>query len=120
MQTSDSRLGSWSARILLGLAVSMFVAMAAHAEPLRVMTFNVRLPVKTDGANNWDARRDLAVQMLRSEDADVIGTQELFKRQGDDLVAGLPEYGWFGAGRRGGDDDEHMGVFYRKDRLRVL
>lgn len=120
MQTSNSRLGSWTAKFLLGLAVSVFVAMAAHAEPLRVMTFNVRLPIKTDGANNWDARRDLAVQMLRSEDADVIGTQELFKRQGDELVAGLPEYGWFGAGRRGGDDDEHMGVFYRKDRLRVL
>lgn len=84
------------------------------------MTFNVRLLTDKDGANNWDARRDLAVQMLRAENPDVIGTQELFKRQGDDLVARLPEYAWFGEGRGGGDDDEHMGVFYRKDRLRVL
>ncbi|HEY6643733.1 MAG TPA: endonuclease/exonuclease/phosphatase family protein [Povalibacter sp.] len=84
------------------------------------MTFNIRLPLTSDGANRWDARRELVVQMLRTENPDVIGTQELFKRQGDELVALLPQYIWFGAGRGGGDDDEHMGVFYRKDRLRVL
>jgi endonuclease/exonuclease/phosphatase family metal-dependent hydrolase len=57
--------------------------------------------------------------MLRTEDPDVLGTQELFKRQGDEIVARLPQYVWFGEGRRGGHDDEHMGVFYRKDRLRL-
>jgi endonuclease/exonuclease/phosphatase family metal-dependent hydrolase len=72
-----------------------------------------------DGANNWDARRDLVVEMLRAEDPDVIGTQELFKRQGDEIVERLPQFVWFGEGRGGGDADEHMGVFYRKDRLRV-
>jgi len=105
---------------LLCLAASLLVATSAIAQPLRVMTFNIRLLTPNDGANNWDARRDLAAAMLRSEDPDVIGTQELFKRQGDDLVARLPQYAWFGAGRRGGNDDEHMGIFYKKDRLRVL
>jgi endonuclease/exonuclease/phosphatase family metal-dependent hydrolase len=106
-------------RALLLLATLLLPAVAAHAEPLRVMTFNIRLLTKDDGPNNWDTRRDIAVQMLRAEAPDVIGTQELFKRQGDDLVARLPEYEWFGEGRRGGHDDEHMGVFYRKERLRV-
>lgn len=108
-------------KVLLGLAVwLLLLAVPTLAQPLRVMTFNVRLLTPDDGANHWDARRDLVVRMLRSEDPDVIGTQELFKRQGDELVARLPQYTWFGKGRRGGDDDEHMGVFYRKDRLRVL
>lgn len=90
---------------------------------LRVMSFNVRLAVDSDGRNRWDARRDLAAPVIRAADPDVIGTQELFQRQGDDLVARLPEYAWFGKGRRGdaeGAGDEHMGVFFRTDRLRVL
>ncbi len=41
--------------------------------------------------------------MLRAEDPDVIGTQELFKRQGDDIVERLPQFVSFGAGRRDGD-----------------
>jgi endonuclease/exonuclease/phosphatase family metal-dependent hydrolase len=98
----------------------MLAALPAHAQPLRVMTFNVRLLTPNDGANNWDARRDLVIDMLRDEAPDVIGTQELFKRQGDDIVERLPQFVWFGAGRDGGHADEHMGVFYRKDRLRVL
>lgn len=97
----------------------MLTALPAQAQPLRVMTFNVRLLTGNDGANKWDARRDLVAEMLRTEDPDVIGTQELFKRQGDEIVERLPQFVWFGEGRRGGDDDEHMGVFYRKDRLRV-
>ncbi|HEY0943007.1 MAG TPA: endonuclease/exonuclease/phosphatase family protein [Steroidobacter sp.] len=108
---------TWPTLILFVSA--WLLAAAAYAQPLRVMTFNIRLPTDRDGVNNWDARRDIVVQMLRAEDPDVIGTQELFKRQGDDLVASLPQYAWFGADRRGGDEDEHMGVFYRKDRLRV-
>ena len=110
---------SWL-KVLLCLAAWLVATAPSYAQPLRVMTFNVRLLTDQDGANNWDARRDLVVQMLRAEDPDVIGTQELFKRQGDEIVAGLPEYSWFGKGRRGDDEDEHMGVFYRKDRLRVL
>ncbi|MFC4314453.1 endonuclease/exonuclease/phosphatase family protein [Steroidobacter flavus] len=107
-------------RLLLRLALLMVIPAPVRVLPLRVMTFNVRLLTGNDGANKWDARRDLVAEMLRSEDPDVIGTQELFKQQGDDIVERLPEFVWFGVGRRGGDEDEHMGVFYRKDRLRVL
>ena len=90
------------------------------AQPLRVMTFNVRLPAETDGADRWEARRAQMAALIRAQAPDVIGTQELFKTQGDWLVSQLPEYRWFGEGRRGGDGDEHMGVFYRTDRLRVV
>lgn len=104
---------------LVCVAVLLFDAAPVHAQVLRVMSFNIRLPLESDGINRWDERRELAVSVLREQDADIIGTQELHKRQGDELVARLPQYAWFGEGRRGGDQDEHMGVFYRKDRLRV-
>lgn len=106
---------------LMCLAIWLLASGPAMAQPLRVMTFNVRLPVDSDGANRWEARRALMAEVIKREHPDLIGTQELFKQQGDDLVARLPQYAWFGRGRRGGGDgDEHMGVFYRKDRLRVL
>lgn len=107
--------------LLAGLALVAVTASAAGTPPtLRVMSFNVRLMPADDGVNRWEARRDLLVQTIRRADADVFGTQELFKEQGDYIVAGLPQYARFGRGRRGDDGDEHMGVFYRKDRLRVV
>jgi endonuclease/exonuclease/phosphatase family metal-dependent hydrolase len=84
------------------------------------MSFNVRLPLVQDGPNAWENRRALLVQTIASEQPDIIGTQELHKFQGDYIVAQLPKYAWFGIDRRGGHADEHMGIFYRRDRLRVL
>lgn len=105
--------------VCLGV-LSVLGAVPVAAQDLRVMTFNVRLLTAGDGPNQWRYRRDLAAQMIRQHQPDVIGTQELFAEQGDDLIARLPDYAWFGTGRRGGRGDEHMGVFYRRDRLRVI
>ena len=44
--------------------------------------------------------------LIRDQRPDVIGTQELLRRQGDDLVRALPAYRWFGRDRRGGRADE--------------
>lgn len=93
---------------------------AAPPQPLRVMTFNVRLPLEQDGANQWKFRRDLAAHVIARAKPDIIGTQELHKVQGDDLLARLRGYAWFGIDRRGGHADEHMGIFYRHDRFRLV
>jgi endonuclease/exonuclease/phosphatase family metal-dependent hydrolase len=98
----------------------MLMSLCAGAAELRVMTFNVRYPNPGDGANAWPARRDLLVETIRSRRPDLIGTQELYYEQGQYIVEKLPEYAWFGLSRRGSHEDEHMGVFYRRDRLRVV
>ncbi|MEO8999296.1 MAG: endonuclease/exonuclease/phosphatase family protein, partial [Rhodanobacter sp.] len=82
-------------------------------------TFNVRVPVDTD-MNAWVNRRDLMVQVIKAEHPDLLGTQELTEEQGEYIAAHLPGYAWFGQGREGGIKGEHMGVFYRTDRLTVL
>ncbi|AIF49518.1 endonuclease/exonuclease/phosphatase family protein [Dyella japonica] len=100
------------------LSVALTIAsLPVAAEQLRVMSFNVRVPVAADGPNRWEARRDLMVRTIREQHPDVMGTQELHQEQGDYIVAKLPQYTWFGIDRRGGHGDEHMGVFYRKDKL---
>lgn len=101
---------------LLGLA-----SMQARAtDPLSVMSFNIRLTAESDGVDYWETRKPLAVRMLREQQPDVIGLQELVKAQADYLARELPQYAWFGRGREADGGGEHMGVFYRKDRLTVV
>lgn len=108
------------------LVACLLMALAAcrsvetSAPPLRVMSLNVRLPLQSDGANHWPLRRDAMARLIEATAPDVIATQELMRGQADDLSARLPQYAWFGRGRRGDDGDEHMGVFYRPDALHLL
>ena len=96
------------------LAVLLLAGGPAMAQaPLKVMSFNIRYANENDGANAWSKRRDVTVAMLETAAPDLFGTQELLKVQGDYLVEKLKGYAWFGVGRRGGDEDEPMGIFYR-------
>jgi endonuclease/exonuclease/phosphatase family metal-dependent hydrolase len=108
--------------LLLAVMFAMFTAPVSRlaAQTLRVMTFNVRLGTADDGPNRWELRRDIMVRTIREQHPDVMGTQELYKFQGDYIADKLQQYKWFGVGRFGNDGDEHMGVFYRTDRLKVL
>jgi endonuclease/exonuclease/phosphatase family metal-dependent hydrolase len=96
------------------------LAFCASAETLRFMTFNVRYPNPGDGENRWEARRDMFIETIRGRDPDLLGTQELFHLQGQYIVEKLPEYKWFGISRRGNQQDEYMGVFYKESRLRLV
>ena len=103
----------------LALPVLSILPAAATAQSLKVMTFNVRY-ASDDGPQAWPVRRPVMIALLKQARPDLIGTQELLQRQGDDLVRALPGYRWFGRDRRGQHGDEHMGVFYRPDRLRIV
>ncbi len=100
----------------------LFLALAftGGAEPLRVMTFNVRYPAPGDGPNQWEHRRDLLVATIHEHNPDIFGTQELFHHQGQYIVEKAPEYTWFGVSRRGNQQDEHMGVFYKGGKLKLV
>jgi endonuclease/exonuclease/phosphatase family metal-dependent hydrolase len=115
--------------LISGLALANGMGNAASlpgasTHDLRVMTFNVRYSEADDGINAWLRRRDLMVQVIRKEHPDILGTQELLLPQADYLQQHLPDYTWFGMGRNGNEinrnDNEHMGVFYDKERLKVL
>lgn len=104
---------------LAALACLAF-AMPASAEPLRVMSFNVRLPLAQDGPNDWPHRKAIMARLVGDTRPDVLATQELTRIQGEYLRGRLPGYAWFGVDRLGGRVDEHMGIFYRRDRLRLV
>lgn len=84
---------------------------------LRVMTVNVRQPDAGDGPNAWPLRRALFVDTWLAAAPDIVGTQELHLEQAQDILAGAPDFAWFGRGRYGDDRDKHVGVFYRRGRF---
>lgn len=85
---------------------------------LKLMTYNLKFASPTYKPS-WEVRRDMQVDLIRKYKPDIIGTQEGLKGQIDYLAEQLPEYVVVGEGRQGGDDDEHMAIFYKRDKFRL-
>lgn len=85
---------------------------------ITLMTYNLKFASPTYEPL-WEVRREMQVDMIRKYNPDVIGTQEGLKEQIDYLAEQLPEYVVVGEGRQGGDDDEHMAIFYKRDKFRL-
>jgi len=85
---------------------------------LKMMTYNLKF-ASPDYKPSWEVRRKMQVELIRKYNPDIIGTQEGLKEQIDWLADNLPEYVVVGEGRKGGDDDEHMAVFIKKDKFRL-
>lgn len=103
--------------IIITLCVIMF-PLNGHAQDLTLMTYNLKFASPTFEPS-WEVRREWQVDLIRKYDPDVIGTQEGLKEQIDYLMDQLPEYVVVGEGRKGGDDDEHMAIFIKRDKFRL-
>jgi len=90
----------------------------ADAQPLDVMTFNLRFAHAAP--NSWEQRRPVVKALLQRYAPDIVGTQEGLIAQLRDLETDLPSYAWIGEGRDGGKRGEYMAIIYRRDRLDEL
>ena len=70
--------------------------------PLRVMSFNIRLGRAMDGRNRWYRRRNLVFDVLRRFSPHVMGLQEVSPFQLDELLEEFPAYGAIADKRYGG------------------
>jgi len=87
---------------------------------LRVATFNIRLGIANDGGHSWPARAPRAAEAIRKVDADLVGLQEAYRFQLEDLEPLLDDYQWFGVGREDGfQQGEHSAWLVRKHRVTV-
>ncbi len=101
----------------------LLACMISCSKPidLNVMTFNVRYDNPEDSLNNWQYRKDVAAQVIKIHDVDLLGTQEVLVNQLNDLKARLPEYNAIGVGREDGvEKGEYSAIFYKKDRFNEL
>jgi endonuclease/exonuclease/phosphatase family metal-dependent hydrolase len=68
-----------------------------------------------DESNGWELRRDLVAEIFCRYSPDIVGTQEGYWPQIEQLHEMLPEYGFMGAGRDDGDrEGETCAIFYRR------
>lgn len=96
-------------RIVWAAALATVLAAPATArEPasLRLMTYNIRLDLASDGPNAWPHRRDWVAAQILWLHPDVFGMQEVLPNQKSDLIAALPRYRFIGGGR---DDGKEKG-----------
>ncbi len=113
--------------ILIALTISFSICMnAVYAQKkkhstitLDVMTFNIRMNYKDDGANNWQFRREYMTDLIKHYQPDLLGAEEAHYPQYVDMATLLPDYGSFGPveGRQGA---ESVAVFYLKSRLTCI
>lgn len=107
--------------IALSILIPGCVPESTIDSTLDVMTFNIRLNLPSDGDNAWPNRKDRAASMVQFYEPDLLGVQEAFKGQVQDLAMRLPAYDWVGVGRDDGQEaGEYMAIFYLKSRFKVL
>jgi len=90
-------------RFIVGTLFIVLAAAASARDPvsLRLMTYNIRLDLASDGPNAWPHRRDWVIAQVDWLRPDLFGMQEVLPNQKADVAAGLPRYRVFGDGRDG-------------------
>lgn len=102
------------------LSAAQQAAASAQGEPLTVMTFNIRYGTAADGENHWTSRRKQLLDVLRRQNADLVGLQEALDFQIREIVAALPQYAVIGVGRDDGKaEGEYSAILFRRDRFHV-
>ena len=105
------------------LSLISVLLISCNKQPLNVnvMSFNIRLDHAGDSLNNWQYRKDVAAQMIRDNNIDILGTQEVLLNQLNDLKERLPEYTAIGVGRDDGKEaGEFSAIFYKKDKFKEV
>lgn len=102
--------------ILLGI-------LSTNAAELTVASFNIRYNNSSDSVkgNGWKQRCQVITELIRFNDFEIFGAQEVMHGQLLDLLAGLPGYDYIGVGRDDGKTKgEYAPVFYQKDKFKAL
>ncbi len=119
--------------VLLAAGLTALVApsigrlAASDAVPLTLLSFNIRLASAPDGRDGWEYRREMAFDIIRDLDPDIVGFQEPELEQIHDLLDAFgDEYGI--VGRSAGDgatfaaesaDGKFNAIMYRASRFRL-
>ncbi len=95
--------------------------MTGAGPKLSILSFNIRNMKSRDAQNSWDNRVASVTRLIRSSDPDILGTQEGYMPQVDDLKSQLPEYQCVATGRDDGlVEGETCAVFFKKAKFKLL
>lgn len=90
-------------------------------QQVKVMSYNIRLDVASDGENRWESRKDKVAALMNYYEADFIGGQEVQHHQLQYLLSQLTNYSYTGVGRDDGKEEgEYSCIFYNKEKFDVI
>lgn len=107
-------------RFGLILFALILAALSASAEPLRVLTFNLRYATAPDGENAWPLRKETALRVIADFAPHLLGVQEALREQVDIVAERFPHLAPLGVGREADGGGEYSALFYDRRRLDVL
>ena len=103
-----------------GLLLLLVFSNTISAQKLKLMTYNIRLDIASDGENAWPNRKDYWASQVTFNEPDILGIQEALPHQVTDIAAMFPNYTYVGIGRDGIGKGESSNIFYKKDRFKLL
>lgn len=85
---------------------------------LKVMSFNIRIDLKTDRENSWNKQKQNVFALMKEETPEIIGFQEVNPNMYKELKRQLSKYLSFGIGR----DYKHetVPIFIKKSTFDVI
>ncbi|TRX21252.1 endonuclease/exonuclease/phosphatase family protein [Flavobacterium franklandianum] len=104
---------SWTLMIL-------FFLFLGNAQSVKLMTYNIRLDIESDGENKWSNRKEFLTSQLHFYEPDIFGVQEAKPNQVIDIAAALSQYNVIGIGRDGVNQGESSNIYYKKKRFKVV
>ncbi len=103
------------------LLIILLPLFAFAQQQVKIMSYNIRLDVKSDGENRWDARKYQVANLMSYHEADFMGLQEVQHHQLQFLQENLPQYAYIGVGRDDGKEGgEYSCIFYDKEKFTVV
>lgn len=97
------------------------IAFSVSAQNYTVITYNIRYDNGHDGDDDWKYRKQKVASIIKDNNADIVGFQEVLKNQLGFLTDKLPAYSAVGVGRDDGKTKgEYSPIFYKKDNFTLL
>ncbi|WP_310560549.1 endonuclease/exonuclease/phosphatase family protein [Flavobacterium sp.] len=101
-------------------AMLLLFLFEGNSQSLKLMTYNIRLDIESDGENKWSNRKDFFTSQIQFYEPDIFGVQEAKPNQVIDIATALSAYSSIGIGRDGIGDGESSNIYYKKDRFKVI
>ncbi|MBI3125322.1 MAG: endonuclease/exonuclease/phosphatase family protein [Ignavibacteriales bacterium] len=111
--------------IVILFLIATVLTQTAYAQKnsshdIKVMTFNIRLGIVDDGENSWKHRSENLFQTIEKFNPELLGLQEAFLFQIDEILKHFPDLALVGVGRDDGKQGgEYSCILYNKTRFKV-
>lgn len=99
----------------------MLLAQTVFSQDIKVMSYNIRLDIQSDGENQWSKRKEFLTDQVKFYNPDFMGVQEALPQQMVYMDSTLTAYNFIGKGRDDGQSKgEHSAIFYNSEKFKLL